>query len=186
MSIEDRTRWDEKHRRSSTAGTLTARPSVLSLPPPGARGRVALDLACGRGRHALALRNAGWLVVAMDASGEALRRTREACGTGDGILAVQADADIWPFAPASFDLVVQVDFLDRSLFPAMKESLRPGGLLMLDTFLDQGRPNADGPSRPAFLLAPGELALAFGDLEILGLEETRADSARGCLLARKR
>lgn len=185
MSIEDRTRWDEKHRRAATAGTLTARPSVLSLPRPVAPGRVALDLACGQGRHALALREAGWLVIAMDASGEALRRTREACGPGGGVLAVQADADAWPFAPASFDLVVQVDFLDRSLFPAMKDSLRSGGLLLVDTFLDQGRLNAEGPSRPAFLLAPGELALAFGDLEILRLEEVRGESARGCLLARK-
>lgn len=181
MSIEDRTRWDQRHLRASP---LRPRESVLALPRAASPDSLALDLACGQGRHALALERAGYRVVAMDASREALLRTREA-GPEARVHLLQADADAWPFAPACFDLVVQVDFLDRSLFPAMRDSLRPGGLLLLDTFLDQGRPNAEGPSRPDFLLSPGELPRAFSELEVLRYEEVRGDSARACLLAKK-
>jgi SAM-dependent methyltransferase len=187
MSIEDRTRWDGKHRR---VAPLSPRASVLAMPRAASPSALALDLACGQGRHALALERAGYLVVAMDASRQALQRTVEAfdaAGPGgqDRVLPVQADADAWPFAAEAFHAIVQVDFLDRALFPFMAGSLRRGGLLLVDTFLDQGRPNAEGPSRPAFLLSPGELAGAFPGLHILRCDELRGDTARGILLARK-
>lgn len=185
MSIEDRNRWDEKHRR---AHALNPRASVLALPRASSPQALALDLGCGQGRHALVLLEAGYRVVAMDASRQALQRTIEACAAAGGehrhsLLPVQADADAWPFANGSFDVIVQVDFLDRALFPALSGSLRPGGLLLIDTFLDQGRPNAEGPSRSAFLLRPGELPAAFAHLHIVRYEETRGDTARGVLLA---
>jgi SAM-dependent methyltransferase len=184
MSIEDRQRWEEKHRRG---GALTARESVLALPRASSPDALALDLACGRGRHSLALEHAGYRVVAMDASRQGLLRIRESCEETRGarIHAVLADTDAWPFAAQAFDLIVQVDFLDRSLFPQMKASLGHAGLLLIDTFLNQGRPNAEGPSRPMFLLAPGELRAAFSDFDVLHYGETAGESARGCLLARK-
>jgi SAM-dependent methyltransferase len=113
----------------------------------------------------------------------------QAASTGaeeDNLLPVQADADAWPFAASAFDLVVQVDFLDRSLFAPLRDSLCRGGLLLIDTFLDQGRRNLEGPSRPDFLLAAGELPRAFADFELLRYDERRGDSARATLLARKR
>lgn len=187
MSIDDRTRWDEKHRRASA---LTPRDSVLAIPRAQSPDALALDLACGQGRHALALAAAGYRVVAMDGSREGLRRTVEAgaasaTGGPDRLLPLQADADAWPFADDCFDAIVQVDFLDRALFPWMARSLRRDGMLLIDTFLDQGRPNAEGPSRPDFLLAPGELARAFPGLRILRCDEVRGETARGMLLARK-
>jgi tellurite methyltransferase len=178
MSIEDRTRWEEKHRRASS---LSARASVLAL-PPARHGALALDLACGQGRHSAVLVRAGYDVVAMDVARAGLLHTRAAAG---GVMPVQADADAWPFASASFDLVVQVDFLERRLFPVLADSLRSGGLLLLDTFLDQGHPNAEGPSNPAFLLRRGELADAFAGLRIERYEESAGATARASLLARK-
>lgn len=184
MSIHDRQRWDEKHR---AAAALTARASVLALPAATPRDALALDLACGQGRHCVALARAGYRVVAMDVSMQALRHLPAAAVQGGGEpMPVQADADAWPFAVNSFDLVVQVDFLDRRLFEAIRSSLRDGGLLLIDTFLDQGCRNADGPSNPDFLLVPGELPRTFADFDVLRDEETRGETARALLLARKR
>jgi tellurite methyltransferase len=180
MSIEDRTRWEEKHRRASS---LSARASVLALPPAPRSGALALDLACGQGRHTAALLDAGYDVVAMDVARAALLHTREAAR---GAMLVQADADTWPFATESFDLVVQVDFLERRLFPVLADSLHRGGLLLIDTFLDQGRPNAEGPSNPHFLLRRAELKEAFPAFDVERYEETTGPTARASMLARKR
>jgi ubiquinone/menaquinone biosynthesis C-methylase UbiE len=74
MSIDDRERWNERHLRRIG---LTPRPSVLQL-PPAATGQVALDVACGQGRHVLALAQRGYDVVAMDISTVALSHVRRA------------------------------------------------------------------------------------------------------------
>lgn len=184
MSIEDRKRWDERHREPSG---LKPRACVESFPPARGPRSLALDLACGQGRHAAALARLGYLVVAMDVSMHALRHALEASsGSAGRVLALQADADDWPFAPAAFDAVVQVDFLDRRLLPCLDASLASGGLLLVETFLDQGTPNREGPSSPAFLLSPGELPRAFEGYEILRYEEIRGETGRASMLARKR
>lgn len=185
MSIHDRQRWDERHR---TASRLKPRASVLALEAAAGRDSLALDLACGQGRHSMVLASAGYRVVTMDVSMQALRHLRrEAKGAAPrSLLPVQADADAWPFSAPAFDLVVQVDFLDRSLFGSIRDSLRIGGLLLIDTFLDQGRRNAEGPSNPDFLVTPGELPLAFAGFDVLRHEESRGETARALFLARKR
>lgn len=188
MSIEDRERWDARHRRATR---LSPEASVLRLPAATRDGALALDLACGQGRHALALRELGYLVVAMDASREALRRLceashREYADEPHHPVPVQADADDWPFADEAFDAIVQVDFLDRRLFAPLEASLKPGGWLLIDTFLDSGRPNAGGPSRAAFRLTPGELPRVFRHLRIVRYEELVAPVARASMLAQRR
>ena len=96
---------------------------------------------------------------------------------------VQADLDLWPFAPESFDLILQCDFLDRRLFPHMKTSTRPGGHILIDTFgLDDT--SREGPRNRSFRLEPGELELAFDDWEIIRRASRRRPS-REALLARK-
>jgi len=185
MSLEDRQRWDQRHR---SASALTPRESVLAVPRAPRVDAHALDLACGQGRHIAPLCDAGYRVVAMDIAMTALAHARAALTPGSKArtLAVQADVDFWPFAPAVFDLIVQVDFLDRSLFPYLRDSLRAGGLLLIDTFLDQGTRNAAGPSRTEYLLAESELPQAFADFELLRYDETHGATARGTFLGRKR
>lgn len=184
MSIDDRRRWELRHR---DAASLKPRPSLRHLPPAACGQNLALDLACGQGRHGRVLADRGYQVVACDVSRRALLRARATitdAGSGP-ILLVESDVDDWCFRTAVFDLVVQVDFLDRRLFPRLRECLRPGGLLFIDTFLDGGSPSAEGPSNIAFLLAPGEILTAFADFDILLYEETRAATSRATLLARK-
>ena len=185
MSIEDRQRWNERHRHRAA---LKPRGSVLSLPRASRTDARALDLACGQGRHIAALVEAGYRVVAMDVAMPALRHARAALAEDTAARAgvVQADIESWPFAPAAFDLVVQIDFLERKIFPELRKSLRPGGLLLIDTFLDQGKKNAEGPSRTEYLLAPSELPEAFAEFDLLGYEEVRGETARGVFLGRKR
>ena len=167
-------------------------------------GGEALDLACGGGRHALVLAERGYHVTAVDASGAALdeveKRARTAglsCerttglrvgkrGSAAGLTLVQVDLESATLPEESFDLVLCVHYLQRSLFPQMERALRPGGLLVFETFtrghLELGN---TGPRNPEFLLESHELRSAFPSLRTLFYRELRAGKGVASLLAQK-
>ncbi|MCX5738880.1 MAG: class I SAM-dependent methyltransferase, partial [Proteobacteria bacterium] len=93
-----------------------------------------LDLACGRGRHALFAARAGLRVVALDRARSLLRKlAAQATAERLAIHALRADAESplgLPFPPARFGAVVVTRFLYRPLAPRLIELLAPGGLLV--------------------------------------------------------
>ncbi len=118
----------------------------------------ALDVACGPGGNALWLAARGWRVVGVDISDEALHRARSAArrlGLAHRCHFLQADLDRWRPPPHHVHLVLCFYFLDRSLWPWLARALRPGGLLVMQTFnhtWQRVRPTTN----PAYLLEPGE------------------------------
>jgi tellurite methyltransferase len=143
-------------------------PELLSEAP-------ALDLACGRGRNALALGRAGIPTVALDRSPDALRiLTSAASHERLPIFPVQADLEADaspPFPPGRFGAVVVFRYLHRPLVGAIARLLRPGGWLVYETFTTAQRELEGGPRSEAFLLRPGELPELFPSLRILHFEE---------------
>lgn len=130
---------------------------------------LVLDLACGRGRHALAARRRGLRVVAVDRDEVALR----SLPIDDGVspLCVDLEAGPWPFVDEAFACVVVTNYLWRPLLPRIVEAVAPGGLLVYETFL-VGHERFGRPTNPDFLLRPGELRAAVaGALDVLGFEE---------------
>lgn len=69
-------------------------------------GRRVLDLACGAGRHAVQLETAGARPVGIDLSRTLLDRARR--GSPPFTTVVRGDMRALPFAPASFDAVVNL------------------------------------------------------------------------------
>ena len=155
--------WDQRHR-GKPAGE--AEPFLAAMLARLPRGGVALDIAAGRGRNALALARAGMAVVAVDFSSEAMRRLAAAARTAHlAIWPVVANLDSFHLKDESFDVIVNINFLDRALFPKFVRALRPGGMLIADTFLvDQA--TFGHPRDPRFLLARGELRALANGLEI--------------------
>ena len=88
--------------------------------------------------------------------------------------AVQADIENgpWPFADRRFGAVVVTNYLWRPLLPTILEAVEPGGVLLYETFA-QGNETVGKPSRPDFLLRPGELlALCSGaDWRVVAYED---------------
>lgn len=120
-----------------------------SLLRPGAQ---VLDLACGGGRHMQWLAAQGHAVLGVDRSPEALALASEFGPT------LQADIENgpWPLHARTFDAVVVTNYLWRPLWPQILASIAPGGALIYETFA-RGHETVGRPSRPDFLLAPGEL-----------------------------
>ncbi len=159
-----------------------------------AAGAPALDLACGRGRNALALAHAGLATIALDRERgrlAALAATAHASALPvHALLAeLEADASI-PLASASCGVVVVFRYLHRPLAPELERVLRPGGVLLYETFTRRQREIAQHPRNPAFLLEPGELPRLFPGLEVLRFEEALVEApereAVARLVARKR
>jgi SAM-dependent methyltransferase len=76
----------------------------------------------------------------------------------------------WPFAGQTFDCVVVTNYLWRSLFPIILQSLAPGGVIIYETFA-AGNETVGKPSRPDFLLQPGELLRATEGLHTVAYED---------------
>ncbi len=129
-------------------------------------GACVLDVACGSGRHLRWLAAQGFDVTGVDRDAQALAGLQ---GTGRQVLA-DIENGPWPFAGHRFDGVVVTNYLWRPLLPAIGQALAPGGVLIYETFA-HGHQTIGRPSRPDFLLQPGELLRAFAGLRVVAFED---------------
>lgn len=100
-----------------------------------------------------------------------LRAIEAVQGLGE---ALQADIENgpWPFSGRRFGGVVVANYLWRPLLPAILDCVAEGGVLIYETFA-AGNETVGKPSRPDFLLQPGELlrACSGGEWRIVGYED---------------
>lgn len=137
----------------------------------------ALDVACGRGRHALWLARQGFRVRAVDRDRDALddlAASRESIALPLGIDLVDLEVAGCDLGTAQYDVIVVFHYLHRPLFPALVRALRSGGRIVYETFTrEQARRGK--PTNPAFLLEPGELTARFAGLDIVAAREDDVD-----------
>lgn len=149
-------------------------PHATQLPSPWVRrwchlvpaGGAVLDVACGNGRHMRLFSSLGHPVAGVDRSPEAIAAV---AGLGEALLA-DIENGPWPFAGRRFAGVIVTNYLWRALLPAIVDSVAPGGVLLYETFA-AGNETVGKPSRPDFLLRPGELLGACASLRVVGYED---------------
>ena len=161
---------------------LAPSPWVCRFAPLIAAGGVVLDLACGQGRHARHLARLGLHVEAVDRDSQALARL--AGVTGISTRCADLEASPWPFGAGSFDGIVVANYLHRPLLPALLDALRPGGVLIYETFA-LGNERLGRPSKPEFLLRPDELLQwVAGRLHVLAFEQGRIERSKPAVVQR--
>ena len=140
--------------------------------PPGR----ALDLACGSGRHALHLARLGWQVTAVDISPDNIRQLRAAAEPKLAIDTIVADLEAHEFTiePNAYDLICDFYYLQRDLFPQIREGVRPGGVVTASILLT-GR----------FALESGELRTFFAGWKILYYSEAPTPRPTAKIIARR-
>lgn len=154
---------------------------VLPLLP---RGR-ALDLACGRGRNTLCLASQGFTVDAVDRDEQALADVKAAAAQhGFSSITVRAmeleDAAKPPAIPtAAYDVILGFFYLHRPLFPALLRALKPGGVLVYETFLVDNHLLRQHPRRREFCLEHNELLALAQGLRVLRYDEGDHEGAHG-------
>ncbi len=150
-----------------------------------------LDLACGSGRNGLMLAELGIPVVFADKSSNALK-TIERYLTENGLPGRTWEVDLEqagvnPLPNDGYGAIIVFRYLHRPLFPALLNAIKPGGLVIYETFTIGNR-QFGRPNNPDFLLQPGELTSVFRDWEIIcsfeGMFEN-PDRAVARIVARK-
>ena len=179
MTLADRERWDARYAGITVPAALRPSPWLMETVAELPAGR-ALELACGLGHNAIWLARLGWQVDAADVSPVGLehaRRLAQEQGTEVGWIA--ADIDDFHAEPGAYDLVVVFRFLDREHLPDIVQSaLRPGGLLIYETFSAAQLERPDSHIRnPAFVFSPGEAPELFAELETIHSEELELPDA---------
>lgn len=146
----------------------------VDLLRPGMR---VLDVAAGRGRHALLFAAAGFAVTAVDRDAALMTRLdRLARAIGHPLTTRVLDLEAGPvdLGAGAFDLVLVTHYLHRPLMPALVAAVAPGGMLMYETFTTAQAARGK-PTNPAFLLQPGELPTLVAPLEVLRQREGVVD-----------
>jgi SAM-dependent methyltransferase len=145
-------------------------------------GAEVLDLACGHGRHARHFAARGCRVLAVDRDEAALASLAAVTGIVTRVADLEGAA--WPLASTTFDAVVITNYLHRPLFGPILAALRPGGVLIYDTFM-LGNERFGRPSNPNFLLRPGELLdVVRGQLEVVAFEQGQVETPKPAIVQR--
>jgi tellurite methyltransferase len=195
MAIDEKSSWNKKYSEGSHT-SLDPDPFLVSAYDEflfGTSPGVALDVAGGVGRHSIWLAQRGWRVKLLDISEVGIDLARE---NAKKMLAVAGKPPLFTaevtdlnlagaLGQEQYDLVVVFFFLQRELFPALLETIKPGGTLIYKTYTTEQKNFPGGPSHPMFLLEPNELLRAFSSLRILHYHETLQEKGVAELVARK-
>jgi tellurite methyltransferase len=183
--------WDERYRQGRTMPDEPAALLVdnLAFLPKGGK---ALDIAMGTGRNALYLASLGFQVTGVDLSAVAVEKCRQKAELlGLPIEALVADLEHHPLPAEEYDLIVNFYYLQRSLSSHIVAALKPGGVLVFESFTIDQLQFGWGPKSLDHLLRPGELQELFAGLETLLYHEgiiqgDRGPKAVARLMGRKR
>ena len=137
-----------------------------------------LDVASGHGRNALYVAEHGFSVHALDRNPEALgvlsaaaaeRKLSHVTTQVVDLESEELPATVFP--PAAYENVLVFFYFFRPLFPALLRTLKPGGILMYETFLVENHIRYHHPRHRSFCLEPGELHTLTHGLDILHYDE---------------
>ena len=175
MSLKDQEKWDHKY---GVPEYITGKEPVewLKNHSDMLNGKgFALDIASGEGRNAVFVAEKGYETLAVDVSTTGLKKAHAlADEKGVTIKTCVVDLDNWKIEQNAFDLILCFNFLDRLIFPAITNALKPGGLIFFETFtVDYLKYSS---FKREWVLEHNELLDAFSELRILYYREVDIDN----------
>lgn len=177
MSTADRDRWNARYADGTYESRRHPSPflaqNAQALPDNGR----ALDLACGAGRNAIYLARRGLAVDAVDISRVALERGR-AIGGELPIRWIECDLDDGFQASVDYEVIVNIRYVNLPLVSMLVESLRPGGVLVIEQHLVTDA-EVVGPKNPAFRVSRGQLGGVASGMTVEQIDEGVFDDPDG-------
>ena len=128
----------------------------------------ALDIASGNGRNSIFLASKGFEVDAIDISDFALTLAKR---KNSGIQFIDEDLDFFRLKTNNYDLIININFLQRRLFPQIQDALKAGGILIFETFLEDNDKEEDETIKKDHYLKKNELLHSFLNMHIIFYQE---------------
>lgn len=170
MSEQDLIKWNQRYAEDSYQknNPVTLVEDWLPRLPVGR----ALDVACGAGRNAILLAQAGFQVDAIDISREGLNLARhKAENLGLSINWIEHDFDQPYKFDTDYDLILVMWYVNLGLISRLRDCLAPAGYLLCEEHLITDQ-NVIGPTCSNYRVAPGELRKTVSGLDVLLYEES--------------
>lgn len=130
-----------------------------------------LDLACGKGQNGLYLVERNIETIFADINSEPLKNlqtqnniNQEDCWLAD--FESTTSIDVSKLSKMQLQGMIVFRYLHRPLFAAIKQSIKPGGFVIYETFTEANK-EFGRPHREQFLFKKEELKTIFIDWEIL-------------------
>ncbi len=156
MTDKDREKWNSKYLKDiGNSDPSKILEKYVFLADSGK----ALDIACGNGRNSRFLAQKGFQVDAVDISNIAVTHLT---GKEPGINVICQDIDTWQIPQDRYQIIVNIRFMDRRLFPMIQKGLKSGGVLIFESFIDD---------KKEYCLKPNELLKAFNTFHVVYYEE---------------
>ena len=152
-------------------------PLLQQSTPPGP----VLDLACGQGRNGLFLARQGFDLHFIDRDADALANIRQQLANEQlrgQCQAIDLEQPV-PYAlpEQTYSVILVFRYLHRPLLNHIANALKPGGILIYETFT-RAQAEIGRPRNPDFLLEPGELTASFQGWEVIEQFEGMRESPR--------
>lgn len=182
--IEDKKRWNERYLDNPMPQTVS--PLVEKYIEHANVGQ-AIDIACGTGRNTHYLADLGFCIDAIDISDYALECVKNSAT----INKIDTDLDRYNLTPNKYDLIVNINYLNRRLVSQMKDALKSGGVIIFETFIVAHGDFKLPTTNLDYLLRKNELLHSFIGLDIIYYEEKIDTNLKGeriktaCLVAKK-
>ncbi len=179
--------WDERYNRQDYVFGTAPNAFLASCAALLSPGQTALAIADGEGRNSVWLAQQGLRVTAFDASPVGLDKARRlADSRGVSVDYHLADITAWDWTAERYDLVAAIFFqfadpaLRAEIFAGIRQTLKPGGLLLLQGYRPkQLEYRTGGPPQVENLYTRTLLEEAFSGFEILRLEEHDSELHEG-------
>ena len=169
MSKQDREKWNQRYAEDSyhKNNPVVLLEDWLPKMPVGK----ALDVACGAGRNAISLAQAGFRVDAIDISSAGLRKARQQAESwGLEINWIEHDLDRVFRFETDYDLIVVMWYVNLALITRLCGCLADGGYLLCEEHLITDQ-DVIGPTSSNYRVAPGALREAVSGVDVLLYEE---------------
>ena len=182
---KDKERWDRKYGTEEYIFGKTPIAFLqehLHLLPKGK----TLDIAMGEGRNGVFLATKGFEVTGIDISEAGLNKAQAlAKAQGVTIKTKVVDLESYQLPAETYDVIICTYYLQRNLFPQIIQALKPGGMVVMETYtLDHLKYRARFPRQ--YLLTPNELLHHFADLTVLRYQKQNdGQTAYASILAQK-
>ena len=180
----DKDRWDQKYDTETYIFGKQPVPFLTQNIHLLPKGR-ALDIAMGEGRNGVYLATQGFEVVGLDISPKGLAKAHQLAEQNNVKIETRVvDLENHRLEKNAYDLILLMYYMQRDLWPQIKEALKPGGMAVIETYnidhLKHARFN------PKWLLQPNELVNAFKDMKIIRYQAYEdSDQAYSSIIVQK-